>query len=180
VSITRRIVIALLVLALAAAVLFGIVHGYEAWRGHVFNQGDTAGAARVQALWDKDKIARDKDTLRKVAEARADEQRMAADAAKGEANARRRAEDRAQAHALLLACLLLLLAACATTSPPSTGLPEPSASRTLPPVPASLRANGTKPSEREPFSARAARNIDSWQKTLTAPLPASSSASTPH
>jgi hypothetical protein len=99
VSITRRIVIALLVLALAAAVLFGIVHGYEAWRGHVFNQGDTTGAGRVQALWDKDQIARDKDTLRKVAEARADEQRMAADAAKGEANARRRAEDRAQAQA---------------------------------------------------------------------------------
>jgi hypothetical protein len=98
-DLTRRILIALLLAALAVALVFGTVKGYEHWRDAVRAEGDKAGAARVQALWDKDIEKRDADTMKKVAEARADEQRMAADAAKGEADARRHAEERAQAHA---------------------------------------------------------------------------------
>jgi hypothetical protein len=55
--VTRRIVIWILIAALAAAVLFAIVRGYEAWRARVFSEGDTAGAQRVQILWDEDRAA---------------------------------------------------------------------------------------------------------------------------
>lgn len=49
---TARIVKAFLVLALCAGIIFAIVKGYEMWRGAVFKQGDTAGAARVKGQWD--------------------------------------------------------------------------------------------------------------------------------
>lgn len=91
----RRIVIALLVLALGAAILFGIVHGYEAWRAHVYAEGDTAGAARVQQAWNKDKIARDEAQAVAVATARKDEQAQAAAAIQGEKDARDLADARA-------------------------------------------------------------------------------------
>jgi hypothetical protein len=45
---------ALLLAALAIALLFGTVHGYELWRDAKVAEGDRAGAARIQALWDKD------------------------------------------------------------------------------------------------------------------------------
>jgi hypothetical protein len=42
-----------------AAVIGGITWGhYEHWRASVFHQGDTAGAARVQQLWDDDQAKR--------------------------------------------------------------------------------------------------------------------------
>lgn len=91
----RRIVIVLLVIALAAAVLFGIVHGYELWRDAKVAEGDRAGAARVQALWDADKLTRAAATLAAVAQARKEEQDTAAAAAKGEKDARDRAEAKA-------------------------------------------------------------------------------------
>lgn len=52
---TERILKAVLVLAVIAAVLGAITWGYEHWRAGVFQEGDTAGAARVQKLWDEDR-----------------------------------------------------------------------------------------------------------------------------
>jgi hypothetical protein len=54
---TARILKAMLVLALIGAVIGGITWGYEHWRASVFHQGDTAGAARVQQLWDEDRAS---------------------------------------------------------------------------------------------------------------------------
>lgn len=92
----KRIVIALLVAALAAAVVFGIVRGYEAWRAKVYGEGDRAGAARVQILWDDDRLQLLTRNAEAVARARAEEQQAAAAAAEGEAHARQRAEDEAK------------------------------------------------------------------------------------
>lgn len=52
---TARVVRIALVVALCAAVLFGIVRAYEAWRDSVLQEGDARGAARVQASWDDDR-----------------------------------------------------------------------------------------------------------------------------
>jgi len=52
---TRRIVIALLILALAGAVIGGITWAYETWRERVWEEGDRVGAARIQKLWDEDR-----------------------------------------------------------------------------------------------------------------------------
>jgi predicted membrane chloride channel (bestrophin family) len=50
-----KILGALLLAALAVALVFGTVKGYEHWRDAVRAEGDTAGAARVRALWDEDR-----------------------------------------------------------------------------------------------------------------------------
>lgn len=56
---TRRIVIVLLVLALAGAVIGGITWAYETWRNSIaranYQAGDAAGAARVKGQWDGDR-----------------------------------------------------------------------------------------------------------------------------
>jgi hypothetical protein len=93
--VTRRIVIALLVLALGAIVIYGIVAGYEHWRDGKVAEGDRAGAARVQALWNADQVKRAGATLAAVAQARKEEQEAAAKAAQGEKDARDRAEAKA-------------------------------------------------------------------------------------
>lgn len=69
---TRRIVIWLLIAALAAAVIGGITWAYEQWRESVFQEGDAAGAARVQGLWDEDRARAQAATL-EAAEAAAKE-----------------------------------------------------------------------------------------------------------
>lgn len=51
----ERILYWLAVGAIAAAVIGGIVWSYEQWRDSVFQEGDTAGAARKQAEWDEDR-----------------------------------------------------------------------------------------------------------------------------
>jgi hypothetical protein len=50
-----KILGALLLAALAVALVFGTVKGYEHWRDAVRAEGDKAGAARVQALRDEDR-----------------------------------------------------------------------------------------------------------------------------
>ena len=60
--------------AIAAAVVAGIILAYTAWRDSLIAQGDAQGAARVQAQWDQDKIERAAETLKAVAQARAQEQ----------------------------------------------------------------------------------------------------------
>jgi hypothetical protein len=52
---TERILKALLVLALAGAVIGGVTWAYEHWRSSVYQEGDAAGAARIQQLWDDDR-----------------------------------------------------------------------------------------------------------------------------
>lgn len=52
---TRRVVIWLLVLALGAAVIFGIVRGYEWWRTGKVEEGRLAGRAEIQKKWDDDR-----------------------------------------------------------------------------------------------------------------------------
>lgn len=93
---TAKVVRIALVAALCAVVLYAIVAGYEWWAGRQVAKGDAAGAARVQLLWNADKMARDKAQAAAVSAARADEQKMAAAAAEGEKNARDRAEARAK------------------------------------------------------------------------------------
>ena len=80
------------VLAICAAVVFGIVRGYEAWRGHVFALGDTAGAARVQALWSTDTIMLAAVATAAISKARTDERNDAAKAMEVERETRRNAE----------------------------------------------------------------------------------------
>ncbi|MBP7483939.1 MAG: hypothetical protein KA781_01370 [Aquabacterium sp.] len=60
--------------AIAAAVVAGIIFAYTNWRDSLIAEGDAQGAARVQAKWDKDKIERAAETLKAVAQARAQEQ----------------------------------------------------------------------------------------------------------
>ncbi len=60
--------------AIAAAVVAGIILAYTAWRDSLIAQGDAQGAARVQAQWDQDKIERAAETIKAVAQARAQEQ----------------------------------------------------------------------------------------------------------
>ena len=50
-----RVLAWLAVAAACAAVLYAIVWGYETWRDGKVAEGDRAGAARVQALWDDDR-----------------------------------------------------------------------------------------------------------------------------
>lgn len=78
-----------LVAALAVAL---IVHGYEAWRGSIYDDGKVDGRAEVQRAWDKDQIARGEAQARAVDAARSEERNMAAAAAKGEKNALDRAQ----------------------------------------------------------------------------------------
>ncbi|MCC2673279.1 MAG: hypothetical protein K0R58_226 [Ramlibacter sp.] len=52
---TKTIVTWLLVAALAAAVVGGTMWAYELWRSSVFAEGETAGAGRIQNLWDEDR-----------------------------------------------------------------------------------------------------------------------------
>lgn len=96
---TRRIVTALLVLALGAAVIYGIVWVYESWRDGKVAEGDRTGAARVQALWDTDKNHRATATITAIEVARREEREAAAAAAKGEKDARDRAEAQASRNA---------------------------------------------------------------------------------
>ncbi len=86
-----------LTVALLAGIVFGIVWGYEHWRDAVRNEGAAAGAARVQTQWDEDIRKRDTAKLAAVAKARQEEQAAAAAVAKGEADARQKAETRAAA-----------------------------------------------------------------------------------
>ena len=81
-----------LLAALVAGVIYGIVAGYEWWRSGVYAEGDAAGAARVQKRFDDAKLEWAAQTIQEVSAARADEQRMAANAAKGERDARQKAE----------------------------------------------------------------------------------------
>lgn len=96
---TRRIVITLLVAALAAAVVYGIVHGYELWRAAKVAEGDAAGYGRCDRERKQERIEQAAETSRLVAQARKDEQDMAAAAAQGEADARQQAEAQAQRQA---------------------------------------------------------------------------------
>lgn len=89
---TARIVKAFLVLALCAGIVFAIVKGYEMWRGRVFNQGDVAGAARIQQLWNTDTIKRAAAAASATKAARAEEREKAALAMETEREARRNAE----------------------------------------------------------------------------------------
>jgi hypothetical protein len=91
-----KIVKAALVLALCAGIVFAIVKGYELWRGHVFQQGDVAGAAREINLRNKDTIARAASAAKAISDARADERKTAAQAMETEREARRNAEKLAQ------------------------------------------------------------------------------------
>lgn len=99
-------------LAIAAVIALGVwllTRAYESHRAAIFSEGDQAGAGRVQALWDADKVKRAGETVAKVAAARKEEQDQAAAAAKGErdaltkaaatAAANRAAAGRAAAHA---------------------------------------------------------------------------------
>jgi hypothetical protein len=45
-----------LVGAICAGLVFAIVWGYERWRDAKVAEGDARGAARVQTLWDADKV----------------------------------------------------------------------------------------------------------------------------
>lgn len=96
----RKILIVLALIALAAGLVFGIVHGYESWRMKQVEEGKTLGRAEVQKLWDKDKIARDAAQAVAVAKAVKEEHDKAAAAAQGEKDARDRAEARARANAV--------------------------------------------------------------------------------
>lgn len=87
-----RILTVLAVIAACAAVLYAIVWGYETWRDGKVAEGDRAGAARVQAQWDADKVKRAGEKDAAVAAARADEQGKADAAVKGERDARLKAE----------------------------------------------------------------------------------------
>lgn len=53
-----RILMWLAVIAACAAVLYAIVWGYETWRDGKVAEGDRAGAARIQAKWDADRVTR--------------------------------------------------------------------------------------------------------------------------
>jgi len=92
---TERIVRIALVAALVAAVLFGIVAGYERWRDGKVAEGFKAGAAAVQGRWDQDQVKRAGDVLAHVAKARKEEQDRAALAAKGERDAHARSAAKA-------------------------------------------------------------------------------------
>lgn len=91
----RKIIVWALLALLVAAVIGAIVKGYEHWRTAVFTEGDAAGAARVQILWNGDKIARDKAQALAVDAVRTEERKQAAQAAQGEKDARDRAESKA-------------------------------------------------------------------------------------
>lgn len=54
-SLSYRILIGLLLASLAAALVFFVHRAYENHRAAVFAEGDRAGAARVQILWDEDR-----------------------------------------------------------------------------------------------------------------------------
>lgn len=58
-----RILAWLAVAAACAAVLYAIVWGYETWRDGKVAEGDRAGAARVQALWDDDRAKAQAQTI---------------------------------------------------------------------------------------------------------------------
>lgn len=98
-SVTGKVLTVLALIALAAGLVFGIVHGYEAWRASVFNEGDTAGAARVQRLWNEDIKKRDAEKLRAIETARSQGAQMAASAAEGELHALQQAKERAEVQA---------------------------------------------------------------------------------
>ncbi|MFC5498123.1 hypothetical protein ACFPOE_11305 [Caenimonas terrae] len=91
-SLTEKIIRAVLIFALIAGVLFITVKVYEHWRGGVYAEGDTAGAARVQQLWNKDTIARAAAAASATKAARAEEREQAAQAMETEREARRNAE----------------------------------------------------------------------------------------
>lgn len=86
-----------LIVALCAGVVLGIVHGYEVWRDAKVAEGDKLGAARTQGKWDADVLERDGEKLAAIQAAREEEQHMAAEAAKGERDAREKAERSAAA-----------------------------------------------------------------------------------
>lgn len=48
---------------IAAVLALGAVFAVQGWKAHIHAQGDAAGAARVQKLWDADTARRDADTL---------------------------------------------------------------------------------------------------------------------
>lgn len=58
----------LAVAAMIAGLLFGIQFLYEQWRSGVFEEGSTAGSAKIQKLWDED---RDRAKTAAIAQARA-------------------------------------------------------------------------------------------------------------
>jgi hypothetical protein len=91
----KKIIVWTLLALLVAASIGAIVKGYDYWRNGVLDEGDARGAARVQIQWGLDKEARSKDLIAAVDRARSEEQKQAADAAKGEKNARDRAESKA-------------------------------------------------------------------------------------
>jgi hypothetical protein len=98
-----RIVITVLtwlaVAAAAAAVIYGIFWVYETWRASVYEEGERAGAARIQHLWDADSTERGKERAEAVLAARIEEAEAAAEAAQGETHARERAEAQAARNA---------------------------------------------------------------------------------
>jgi Protein of unknown function (DUF2514). len=95
----RRIVVALLVLALGAAVIYGIVAGYEGWRDSVRAEGDRAGYGRCKGEWNTADLKAADVTAKAVAKAREEEQQAAAKAAQGERDARIRAQAEAERQA---------------------------------------------------------------------------------
>ena len=48
---------------IAAVLALGAVFAVQGWQAHIHAQGDAAGAARVQQLWDTDTTRRNADTL---------------------------------------------------------------------------------------------------------------------
>lgn len=86
-----------LVAAICAAVVFGIVHGYELWRSSVREDGLTAGRAEIQARWDADVRKRDAQKLLDIKADREDELEKQRLVNQGERNAKQRHEQRAAA-----------------------------------------------------------------------------------
>jgi hypothetical protein len=85
----------LLVAALCAGVVYGIFGIYEWWRSGVFNQGYAKAIAEKLAESNADKARRANEVTAAVEKARKEEQDKAALAAKGERDAREKAERQA-------------------------------------------------------------------------------------
>ena len=92
-----RIMKVLVVTAACAAVLYAIVLGYETWRDGKVDEGKKAGAAQVQALWDKDVKSRDDAHAQALKDAITEAGRISRLANQGEKNALEQSLARARA-----------------------------------------------------------------------------------
>lgn len=93
----ERILVWLAVAAACAAVVFGIVRGYEWWRHGQVQEGKILGRAEVQEKWDEDVRQRDAAKLTNMAIAFTAGKKQAADAAQGERDALKKSNSQAVA-----------------------------------------------------------------------------------